>query len=159
MLVSRALSEVGMMRPAEDEVLLALARRVVAISTGAADQLGGVSVVQLRGLTVLRERGTANLGRLADEMGVALSTASRLVDRLVRAGLVHRRPSPRTRREIELEVSPQGLATLDRYDDLRLAGLHAALAQVGDRAEVLAALDEFAGASRHGRLATEAAVL
>jgi len=143
----------------DDEVLLALARRVVGISTRAADQLGAVSVVQLRGLTVLRERGTTNLGRLAEEMGVALSTASRLVDRLVRAGLVHRRPSPRTRREIELEVSSEGLATLDRYDDLRLAGLQACLDQVGDRAEVLAALEEFAGSSRRRRLAAEAAVL
>src|SRR3954452_2059323 len=85
------LREVAMERSSEDDVLLALARTVVAISTRAADQLGGISVVQLRALTVLREVGTVNLGRVAEEMGVALSTASRLVDRLVRAGLVDRR--------------------------------------------------------------------
>jgi DNA-binding MarR family transcriptional regulator len=139
--------------PADDEALLALARTVMGISTRAADQLGGVSVVQLRALTVLREVGTTNLGRLAEEMGVALSTASRLVDRLVRAGLVDRRPSPRTRREIELAVSAAGRATLDRYDELRLTGLRACLAEVDDPASALAVLGQFAGA-RQSALAT-----
>src|SRR3954470_7759169 len=126
-------------RTADDDALLALARTVVGISTRAADELGGVSVVQLRALTVLGALGTANLGQLAEEMGVALSTASRLVDRLVRADLVERRPSPRTRREIELAVSATGHATLDRYDDLRLAGLRSRLAKVNDRPSALAA--------------------
>jgi DNA-binding MarR family transcriptional regulator len=136
-----------MARPVDDEVMLALARTVVGLSTRAADQLGGVSVVQLRALNVLFRLQTANLGRLAEEMGVALSTASRLVDRLVRAGLVDRRPSPRTRREIELVVSPDGRATLDRYDDLRLIGLRECLARVADREQALAALDAFADPS------------
>jgi DNA-binding MarR family transcriptional regulator len=114
-------------------------------------------VVQLRALTVLREVGTVNLGRVAEEMGVALSTASRLVDRLVRAGLVDRRPSPRTRREIELEVSPDGLATLDRYDDLRLFGLQAHLAQAARPDDVLAALGDFVGPGDR-ELAAEVAV-
>jgi DNA-binding MarR family transcriptional regulator len=137
-----------MARTTDDEALLALARTVVGISTRAADQLGGVSVVQLRALTVLCELGTANLGQLAEEMGVALSTASRLVDRLVRADLVERRPSPRTRREIELVVSKTGLATLDRYDDLRLAGMRARLEQVNDRRSALAVFGEFGNGHR-----------
>lgn len=137
-----------MARPAQDEALLTLARTVVAISTRAADQLGGVSVVQLRALTVLRDLGTANLGQLAEEMGIALSTASRLVDRLVRADLVERRPSPRSRREIELLVSEIGGATLDRYDDLRLAGLRARLAQVDDPPSALAVFQAFGDGHR-----------
>lgn len=141
-----------------DQTLLALARTVMGLSTRAADQLGGVSVVQLRGLTVLRDLETANLGRLAEEMGVALSTASRLVDRLVRAGLVDRRPSPRTRREIEIAVSTAGRATLDRYDDLRLSALRACLAEVSDPAPALAAFDQFTSASEHPGVAAEAAV-
>ena len=147
-----------MERSADDEVLLALARTVMGISTRAADQLGGVSVVQLRALTVLSQLGTANLGQLAEAMGVALSTASRLVDRLVRAGLAHRRPSPRTRREIELEVSSDGRATLQRYDELRLAGLRACLTGVDDPAEVLGALDKFVTASRRLRPTAETAL-
>jgi DNA-binding MarR family transcriptional regulator len=133
------------MRSAEDDVLLELARAVVGISTRAADQLGPLSVVQLRALTVLRGLGVGNLGQLADGMGVTVSTTSRLVDRLVTAGLVDRRPSPRSRRELALAVTGQGAAILDRYDDLRLVGLRALLDGVRPdrRGPVLASLAEF----------------
>src|SRR3569833_2100260 len=112
-----------MARSAQDQTLLLLARAVMGVSTRAADRLGELSVVQMRAMTVLRELGTANLGQLAEGLDVTVSTTSRLVDRLVAAGLVERRPSPRTRREIELRASPSGTETQDRYDDLRLEGL------------------------------------
>jgi DNA-binding MarR family transcriptional regulator len=60
-------------------------------------------------------------------MGVTVSTASRLVDRLVAAGLAERRPAPQTRREIRLSLTRSGRATLARYDRLRLDGLHGCL--------------------------------
>jgi DNA-binding MarR family transcriptional regulator len=113
------------MRAPADEILLQLARTVVGISTHAADQLGRLSVVQLRALTVLRSRGVANLGQLAAALGVTLSTASRLVDRLLAAGLVDRQPSPHSRRELALVVTVTGQEVLDRYDDLRLVELRA----------------------------------
>jgi DNA-binding MarR family transcriptional regulator len=140
-------------RSAQDEALLVLARAAVGISTRAADRLGELSVVQLRALTVLRELGTANLGRLAEALDVTVSTTSRLVDRLVAAGLAERRPSPRTRREIELRVSDAGDEVLDRYDDLRLEDLRGGLDRLLEdrRDDVLAALLEFgAAASVHG---------
>jgi DNA-binding MarR family transcriptional regulator len=138
-----------MVRSAQDQELLLLARAVMGISTRAAERLGDISVVQLRALTVLRELGEANLGQLAVGLGVTVSTTSRLVDRLVAADLVERRPSPRTRREIELTVSPEGAVTLDRYDDLRLEGLRAGLTGVPEerRDDVLAALLEFGAAA------------
>jgi DNA-binding MarR family transcriptional regulator len=149
-----------MVRSAQDQTLLLLARAVVGISTQAADQLGDVSVVQLRALTVLRGLGTANLGQLAEGLDVTVSTTSRLVDRLVAADLVERRPSPRTRREIELEVSPAGRKTLDRYDDLRLEGLRAGLARLPAerRDDVLAGLADFGAAATAHRAAAAAAV-
>lgn len=115
------------MRPPEDELLLRLARTVVGISTRAADRLDRLSVVQLRALNVLREQGGANLGQLAAGMGVTVSTASRLVDRLVAAGLVERRASSRSRRELALVVTPRGREILERYDDERLVELRALL--------------------------------
>jgi DNA-binding MarR family transcriptional regulator len=151
--------EVAMSRSVEDDALIGLARLVVGISTRAADRLGRISVVQLRALTVLRELGTASLAELADGVGVTPSTTSRLVDRLVAAQLVERRPSPRTRREIELRVSPAGIEMLDRYDDLRLEGLRTGLDRLpGDRRDdVLAALLDFgAAASAHGPAAVAA---
>ena len=112
-----------MPRSADDEALIGLARTVTGISTRAADRLGALSVVQLRALTVVAQLGPANLGQLAQELGVTVSTASRLVDRLVRAGYVDRRPSPHSRREVALTLTTSGTAMLDEYDELRLQEL------------------------------------
>lgn len=114
-------------RPAGDEALLAAAREIMRISLHAADQIGGVSVIQLRALTVLRDAGEANLAQLAEGMGVTVSTTSRLVDRLVAADLVDRRTAEHTRREIALRLTRLGRSILDRYDDLRLADLRTCL--------------------------------
>jgi len=122
-----------MPRSATDEELVEAARGLMRISLYAADRIGGASVVQLRALTVLHREGQANLGQLADGMGVTVSTTSRLVDRLVAAGLVDRRTAPHTRREIALRLTARGRATLTRYDDLRLAGLHASIGILHDR--------------------------
>ena len=137
-----------MRRTRDDETLLGLARTVMGISTAAADRLGDISVVQLRALTVLRSLGTATLGELAGGMNVTVSTTSRLVDRLVTAGLVRRETSPQSRRELALRVAPDGDAVLNRYDEHRLDALRAALGRLpsDDRAVALAAFAAFSGA-------------
>jgi len=116
----------------------------------AAEELGGLSAVQLRALTALRGRSGLNLAQLAEEMGVTVSTASRLVDRLVAADWVHRGPSPNTRREISLSLTPVGRGVLQRYDDGRVAGLRDCLDTLAPdrRAAIVAALTHFAEATR-----------
>src|SRR5690348_4442839 len=141
----------GAMSPTrQDDALLALARGMIGLSTRAADQLGQVSIVQLRALTMLRELQPASLVQLAEGIGVTPSTTSRLVDRLVAARLVERRVSPESRRQIELRLSRGGEATLDRYDALRLTSMTEALEQLPDdrRDAVLDGLAEFAAALR-----------
>ena len=125
-----------------EEVLLAALRLAMGISVRAADDVGGISPVQLRALTVLRETTGANLVQLAQGMGVTVSTASRLVDRLVAAGLAERRPAPHTRREIRLSLTRVGKGTLARYDRLRLDRLHSCLDHLpgGQHEPLLAAL-------------------
>jgi DNA-binding MarR family transcriptional regulator len=137
-------------RQREDAALLDVARAVVGVSTAAADELGQVSVVQLRALTVLSELAPASLGQLAEGVGVTPSTTSRLVDRLVMGGYAERRPSPESRRQIELRLTPEGEATLARYDELRLRRLRAALERVPEerRAAVVDALAAFGAAIR-----------
>ncbi len=135
-------------RTSEDVVLLDLARAVVGVSTAAADRLGGISVVQLRALTVLRALGTATLGELAREMAVTVSTTSRLVDRLVAAGLVVREPAAHSRRALALRTSLAGSAVLDRYDDERLGVLRRALQDVPEPDTVVAALAAITAAVR-----------
>lgn len=146
-------------RTAQDATLLDVARTVIGISTRAADELGQVSVVQLRALTVLHQIAPASLGQLADGIGVTPSTTSRLVDRLVAAGMVERRTSPESRRQIELRLSPQGEETLERYDRLRLVGMWEGLDRlpVDRRGPVLEALAEFATAIRGVPAASEPA--
>lgn len=132
-----------------DDALLSVARALVGVSTHAADQLGGVSIVQLRALTILRELEVANLAQLAEGMGVTVSTTSRLVDRLVSAGLVDRRRAAHSRREIALRLTDLGTGTLDRYDELRLDGMHQLMARLSgaDRAQVLEAFALFGSAA------------
>lgn len=131
----------------EDDVLVAAARTFVGISVRAADALGSVSLVQLRALTVLDDVDGANLMQLSEGMGVTVSTTSRLVDRLVSAGLVDRRPSESTRREISLSLTPPARDLLSRYDDLRLEALRSRLGRLPQRrrAAVINALRELVG--------------
>jgi DNA-binding MarR family transcriptional regulator len=126
----------------EDQALLDAVRLVVGLSVRAADQVGEASLVQLRALTVLSESPETNLMQLADGMGVTVSTTSRLVDRLVAAGLVVRRPSPVTRREISISLTPAGREVLRRYDDLRLTALRSRLDQLPPRQRA-SAVDAF----------------
>ena len=140
-----------------DEELVEAARAIMRISLYAADQIGGVSVVQLRALTVLDREGTANLAQLAEGMGVTVSTTSRLVDRLVAAGLVDRRAAEHTRREVALRLTRRGRSTLARYDALRLASLHECLDELPDdqRRAAVQGLRAFgAGAGAGARLPT-----
>ncbi len=138
-----------MTRTPADEALLAVARLAMDASVRAADDLGGVSPVQLRALTALRKAGPHNLAQLAEEMGVTVSTASRLVDRLVAVDWVQRAQAPHNRREISLTLTAQGRALLRKFDDQRAQRLQACLALLAPERQdvVVAALQELADAA------------
>jgi DNA-binding MarR family transcriptional regulator len=104
----------------EDDVLLALARMSMDASVRASEDVGGVSPVQLRALTALRQKGETNLAQLAEDIGVTVSTASRLVDRLVGSNWVDRAPAEHDRREIRLNLTDSAERLLRRYDDRRV---------------------------------------
>lgn len=133
---------------AEEAALLDAVRMFTAVSVRAGEAAGQLSPVQLRALTILSRVKGPNLGELAEAMGVAVSTASRLVDRLIAAGWVDRRASEATRREITLGLTEAGHATLDRYDELRLAQLRAGLDRLPARRRgtVVRALADLAAA-------------
>ena len=114
-----------------DEVLLDTVRLAMGISVRAADAVGAdVSPVQLRALKAVSADPGGNLGRLAETLGVALSTASRLVERLVSAGMVDRRTSEVNRREVTLRLTELGASTLSHYDAMRLEGMQRVLDQL-----------------------------
>ncbi len=137
-------------RSTEQAALLGIARAIMAISLAAAGALPlRVSVLQFRALNVLSTRVGANLAELAAAVGLSASATSRLCDRLVDAGWVSRELSPRTRREITLELTGAGRELLTAYDDRRLAALTAAIERLPPRrrATVVAALHDFAQAA------------
>jgi DNA-binding MarR family transcriptional regulator len=97
---------------ARDELLDALLSTARALVAVAARSLAGldtdVTLPQFRAMTVLAYRGPQRGSDIATELGVNPSTGTRMVDRLVRKGLVHRERSPDNRREVRLSLTPSG---------------------------------------------------
>lgn len=67
-----------------------------------------VTLPQLRLLVVLSNQGSAKLVVLADRLGVNPSTAMRMIDRLIAAGLADRQTNPDNRRETVLRLTHEG---------------------------------------------------
>lgn len=108
-----------------------------------------VSAPQARALRAIDQHGPLNLNQLAEELGVMPSSASRLCDRLVAAGLIERAFSRSSRREITLTLRPAGRALLEALQAARCAEIAAVLdgmTATGARA-LLHALREFAAAA------------
>ena len=73
-----------------------------------------LSVPQFRVLTFLSRRPGAPLSSVAEHLGVARSTASATVDRLVRRELVSRMTHPEERRSVVLTLTPAGAQHLQQ---------------------------------------------
>ncbi|MFJ9624815.1 MarR family winged helix-turn-helix transcriptional regulator [Streptomyces sp. NPDC101181] len=92
---------------------------------------GTVSPSQLRALLVIERQEGTNLRSLGEVLGSRAPSVSRLCDRMEAMGLLQRRPSATSRREVELRLSPRGRALLEEYRALRAAELDAVLEQMG----------------------------
>jgi DNA-binding MarR family transcriptional regulator len=95
-------------------------------------------------LAVERAEGT-NLGGLAANLKMLLSSASRLCDRLAASGLVERVPGTADRREIALYLTPGSRALLDELRRIRRTSLSAVLERMSapGRTALLRGLAEF----------------
>ncbi|MFI9327063.1 MarR family winged helix-turn-helix transcriptional regulator [Kitasatospora sp. NPDC052868] len=81
----------------------------VLFNQAVADHLG-MHPTDLQCLNLLSlEGGPVTTGRIADMTGLTSGSATRLVDRLERAGLVARRRDDRDRRRVLVEVVPEAL--------------------------------------------------
>ncbi|MER6699515.1 MarR family winged helix-turn-helix transcriptional regulator [Streptomyces fimicarius] len=101
---------------------------------------GTVSPSQLRALLVIERQEGTNLRALGEALGSSAPSVSRLCDRMEAMGLLQRAPSPTSRREVELRLSPRGRALLEEYRALRAAELNAVLERMDPAA--LASLTE-----------------
>ena len=146
----------GERRPSDDDsqqfvtALLSASRVLVGVSARSlAEVEGTVTVTQFRTLVVLDSHGEINLNRLAELLGVNASTALRMIDRLLVAGLVTRRDNPANRREVLLGLSPAGRRVVRKVTRRRRTELARVVAAMPDerREDFLAALRAFADAA------------
>lgn len=107
---------------------------------------------QLNALLAVERAEGVNLGGLAAELSMLLSSASRLCDRLVANGLVERVPGRADRREIALYLTPSSRALLGELRRIRRRSLTETLERMSaaGRAALLRGLTEFSAAAEDG---------
>ncbi|MEU6807802.1 MarR family transcriptional regulator [Streptomyces sp. NPDC046831] len=104
-----------------------------------------VTLAQFRMLVVLSTRGATKLVALADLLQVAPSTAMRMVDRLIAAGLADRQVNPDNRRETLLRLTAEGRHTVADVTARRRAEIATIVERLGarQRAALVTALTAF----------------
>lgn len=88
-----------------------------------------LTFTQLRALFVLG-RQSSRVSDLAKALGMSLASASALSDRLVRQGLVTRRPDANDRRSVLLQLAPLGARVLRRIDRAQTSQMTRAISQM-----------------------------
>ena len=76
----------------------------------------GLTMTQLRVLFLLRTEDGASAGAMAESLKVTPSTLTRIVDRLVRQGLVQRETDDGDRRLVRHYVSTRGASTVEELE-------------------------------------------
>lgn len=94
------------------------------------DDESGLSAPRLSALSVIIYRGPISLTELAKAEGVTAPTMTRLVQALVREGLVERSPDRSDNRVVMLHATSAGRHTLDIARVNRLAALEELLARL-----------------------------
>ncbi len=100
-------------RPSRKDASLAVAQLMPHIMRGV--QLDffvkrGVTQTQFLMLAAIRAYTRCTMGTLARNLHISMPTASGIVERLVRAGYVHRVPHPEDRRQVVVELTRTALA-------------------------------------------------
>jgi DNA-binding MarR family transcriptional regulator len=72
----------------------------------------GLSVPQLRALVKINSKPAVSLSEVAEHVEASLPTASRMIDALVKKGLLSRKGCSNDRRVVELALTTQGRAML-----------------------------------------------
>lgn len=99
---------------------------------------------QLDALLVLREYGELTMGELCQKMFLACSTATDLIDRMERNGLIERVRDTADRRVIRLKVLLKGTKVIDDVLDARRNYLGTILSEIdtSDKDRLIHALEQ-----------------
>ncbi|WP_432164945.1 MarR family winged helix-turn-helix transcriptional regulator [Streptomyces sp. bgisy031] len=126
--------------------VLTASRLLVAVSARSlAEVEERVTLPQFRMLVVLSTRGATKLVALAELLQVAPSTAMRMVDRLIAAGLADRQTNPDNRRETLLQLTEEGRRTVEDVTVRRRAEIAEIVSRLGptQRLALIEALNAF----------------
>ena len=74
-----------------------------------------LSMAQVKALVAIGKDQDPPVGVVAKELGIGLSAASQIVERLVKAGLVERRAHPSDRRVTQCLLSHEGASALEQF--------------------------------------------
>jgi DNA-binding MarR family transcriptional regulator len=133
----------------EVDAALSASRALVAVAARSLASAGDVTLPQYRALVLVAAAGSVTASRLADGLGVHISTVTRLVDRLVDRELLHRERSALNGREVDIRLAPAGRRLLASVTRRRRRELETVLAAMSasQRARVVAAFEQFADAA------------
>lgn len=132
------------------DAFVAASRALVAVAARSLADLGeDVTLPQYRAMVILRTRGPQRPADLAEWLQVTASTASRMVERLVRKRMVRRVRSVQDRRTIKVHLTDSGNQLIDEVMARRRAEIERILDHLPARGRntVLAALLAFAEAA------------
>ncbi len=130
--------------------LLTASRALVGVSARSLAQVeDSVTITQFRMLVVLEGHGETRLNLLAERLGVTPSTALRMVDRLIAAGIVTRQENKADRREVLIGLTDAGERLVRVVTEHRRAEIAAIVAAMptSRRRAVVSALNSFAEAA------------
>lgn len=100
---------------------------LIASSPAAGGQAWELTVPQLRTLSLVADEPGCTMGELAQHLGIGMSAATGLVDRLVQHGLVQRELDPKDRRLIRLHLTEAGARAQTECRGERIRQVSAAL--------------------------------
>lgn len=132
-----------------DEVLDQLMRASRVISGVIAESVAGVesevTLPQLRTLVLVATRPGIGAGGVAEALDVHASNATRLIDRLVQAGYLHRSDSAADRRRLELALTAAGSDLIEEVMEHRRRCYERTLRRMtaADRRRLASALEVF----------------
>ena len=137
-------------RAADVDAILAASRVLVAVSAQSIESVEDiVTLTQLRALVTIASHDSLNLAGLANALNVHPSSATRVCDRLVAAGLLDRRDAVEDRRHLNLALTSKGRMLVDTVMDDRRVKIEAIMRRIPERRrrEVVAAFGVFAAAA------------
>ena len=95
----------------------------------------GVTMAQAKVLYVVMAAGELRMSELAARLGIGLSSASELVERLVEVGYLRRHSDADDRRQVVVTTTPDAIELLERFRELNQRQLRALLGRL-DREEL-----------------------